>query len=493
MSLRHARRRIRPGLWLALTAWGLLLASAVAHPFLQAQEPDANGRAGNGDSTLRTGRPLVYVADVDALIHPVSAEFIAQTIEKADADRANLVVLTLRTPGGLVDSTREINQSIIEAETPVAVWVGPSGARAASAGFLITIAADIAAMAPGTHIGAAHPVSGTGVAMDETAAEKAASDVAAYARSLANRRGRNISLAEEAVTESRSFTEQEALEADPPLIDLIADDLDDLITQLDGRDIRRWDGSLVEVRLDGADIEMVEMSWRQRLLSAVAHPQIAVLLFSLGSLGLTIELWNPGGIVPGVVGGLCLLLAFFAFQILPTNYVGLLLIAFGLLLLAIEVFTPTFGLLATGGIVSMLMGGLLLFDSELPELQLGWPFLLSTLLALALITVMLTRLGISAHGTRSVTGPSGMIDSPGWALGPIPAGGMGRIETHGEIWTAAADEPIAAGDPVRVVEIDGMTLRVVRSGVSAPTDRSDARSSQMPEVSGHQGAGTEES
>ena len=468
MSLRHARRRIRPGLWLALISWGLLLAGAVAHPFLQAQEPEAGTRAGDGDDTRRTDRALVYAADVDALIHPVSAEFIAQTIEKADADRADLVVLTLRTPGGLVDSTREINQSIIAAETPVAVWVGPAGARAASAGFLITIAADIAAMAPGTHIGAAHPVSGTGAEMDETAAEKAASDVAAYARSLASRRARNVPLAEEAVTESRSFTEEEALEADPPLIDLIAEDLDDLIAQLDGRDIRRWDGSISVVRLDRADIEAVEMTWRQRILSAVAHPQIAVLLFSLGSLGLTIELWNPGSIVPGVVGGLCLLLAFFAFQILPTNYVGLLLIAFGLLLLVAEMFTPTFGLLATGGLVSMLMGGLLLFDSELPELQLGWPFLLGSMLALGSITVMLTHLGIRAHRTRPVTGRSGMIESPGRAIGPIPAGGTGRVETHGEIWTAVADHPIDDGDAVRVVAVEGMTLQVERAGAKQP-------------------------
>lgn len=468
MSLRHARRRIRPGLWLALISWGLLLAGGVAHPFLQAQEPDAGTSAENGDDTRRTDRALVYAADVDALIHPVSAEFIAQTIEKADADGADLVVLTLRTPGGLVDSTREINQSIIEAETPVAVWVGPSGARAASAGFLITIAADIAAMAPGTHIGAAHPVSGTGAEMDETAAEKAASDVAAYARSLASRRARNVPLAEEAVTESRSFTEEEALEADPPLIDLIAEDLDDLIAQLDGRDIRRWDGSISVVRLDRADIEPVEMTWRQRILSAVAHPQIAVLLFSLGSLGLTIELWNPGSIVPGVVGGLCLLLAFFAFQILPTNYVGLLLIAFGLLLLVVEMFTPTFGLLATGGLVSMLMGGLLLFDTELPELQLGWPFLLGSMLALGFITAMLTHLGIRAHRTRPVTGRSGMIESPGRAIGPIPTGGTGRVETHGEIWTAVADHPIDDGDAVRVVAVEGMTLRVERAGAKKP-------------------------
>ena len=300
-------------------------------------------------TTTETDDVIIYVAEVDALIHPVSAEFIRQTINQANAADAALVVLTLRTPGGLVDATRAINTSIIESETPVVVYVGPSGTRAASAGFLITIAADIAAMAPGTHIGAAHPVAGTGQAMDETMAKKAASDVAAYARSLASQRRRNIELAEKAVTESQSFTEEEALQAEPPLIDVIAADLDELLDQLDGRKVTRWNGNVVVLRTTNAIIERVEMNWRQQLLSAVAHPQVAVLLFSLGTLGLTIELWNPGGIFPGIVGALCLLLAFFAFQILPINYVGLLLILFGLALLMAEMLTATYGLLAAGG------------------------------------------------------------------------------------------------------------------------------------------------
>ena len=336
LRYRVRRRRIRlAAVWLAVAAAGPLL--TVAGPLLAAAAQGA-------------GRPVVVAAEIDALIHPVSAEFIAQTISRADDEDAELVVLVLRTPGGLVDSTRDINTSIIESETPVVVYVGPSGTRAASAGFLITIAADIAAMAPGTHIGAAHPVSGSGQAMDETAAEKAASDVAAYARSLASQRERNVELAEKAVTDSQSFTEREALEAEPPLIDLVAADLDALIEQLDGREVRRWDGDTVTLRTAGARIEQVEMNWRQRLLSAVAHPQVAVLLFSLGTLGLTIELWNPGAILPGIVGGLCLLLAFFAFQILPINYVGLLLILFGLALLVAEMLTATYGLLATGGL-----------------------------------------------------------------------------------------------------------------------------------------------
>ena len=451
MHMRPARRRVRlAAVWLTLAAVGPLVA------------------AGQGAAGAAAGRPLVVAAEIDALIHPVSAEFIAQTIRRADADDAELVVLVLRTPGGLVDSTRDINTSIIEADTPVVVYVGPSGTRAASAGFLITIAADVAAMAPGTHIGAAHPVSGTGQAMDETAAEKAASDVAAYARSLASQRERNVELAEKAVTESQSFTEREALEADPPLIDLVASDLDALLEQLDGRQVQRWDGETVTLRTAGADIERVEMNWRQRLLSAVAHPQVAVLLFSLGTLGLTIELWNPGAILPGIVGGLCLLLAFFAFQILPINYVGLLLILFGLALLVAEMLTATYGLLATGGVISMMLGALMVIDSPAPELQLGWPFILSSMLALGLIVMLLTRLGVRAQLARPVTGRSGMIEQPGRTTEPIPAGGAGTVLTHGELWSATSDEEIGADEPVRVVAVEGMRLIVRRNPAPPP-------------------------
>ena len=451
MHMLPARRRVRlAAVWLTLAAAGPLVA------------------AGQGAAGAAAGRPLVVAAEIDALIHPVSAEFIAQTIRRADADDAELVVLVLHTPGGLVDSTRDINTSIIEADTPVVVYVGPSGTRAASAGFLITIAADVAAMAPGTHIGAAHPVSGTGQAMDETAAEKAASDVAAYARSLASQRERNVELAEKAVTDSQSFTEREALEADPPLIDLVAADLDALLEQLDGRQVKRWDGEIVTLRTAGADIERVEMNWRQRLLSAVAHPQVAVLLFSLGTLGLTIELWNPGAILPGIVGGLCLLLAFFAFQILPINYVGLLLILFGLALLVAEMLTATYGLLATGGIISMVLGGLMVVDSPAPEMQLGWPFILSSMLALGLIVMLLTRLGVRAQLARPVTGRSGMIERPGRTTEPIPAGGAGTVLTHGELWSATSDEEIGADEPVRVLAVEGMRLIVRRNPAPPP-------------------------
>jgi membrane-bound serine protease (ClpP class) len=340
--------------------------------------------------------------------------------------------------------------------------VAPSGSRAASAGFLITLAADVAAMAPGTNIGAAHPVSGGGEKMDETLANKAAQDLAAQARSLAEKRGRNVALAEDAVIKSRAFTEEEAVKAEPPLADLVSPSLDDLLKQLDGRAVRRFDGTTVTLRTAGAAIEAVEMSWRQRLLSAIAHPQVAYLLLSLGTLGLTIELWNPGSILPGVVGGVCLLLAFFAFQILPINYAGLLLILFGLILLVIEIKVTSFGLLAAGGLVSLIFGSLMLIDSPLPELQLGLRVVLPVTLGLAAIVLFLVRLAVQSQRRRPVTGDAGMIGERGRALTALGAGQSGRVRAHGEIWNARADEPIAAGDEIVVAAVEGLELIVRR-------------------------------
>jgi len=337
--------------------------------------------------------PVVYAAEVDSIIHPVSAEFMIDTMDRADRSGAALVVFTLRTPGGLVESTRAIVSRMIAASTPVAVFVGPSGARAASAGFLITIAADIAAMAPGTHIGAAHPVEGGGEKMDETVAKKAAEDVAAYARTLATNRRRNAALAAQAVIESRAFTEREALEASPPLVDLVASDLPDLLKKLDGRTITRFGGAPVVLRTANARVVPLTMSLRQRVLSAVANPNVAYLLLSLGTLGLMIELWSPGAIVPGVAGGLCLLLASFALQMLPVNYAGLLLIVFGLLLLALEIKVTSYGLLTVAGLASLVFGSMMLMDSSVPELQLSLRVVLPVVLGFAGIAIFLVRLG----------------------------------------------------------------------------------------------------
>jgi membrane-bound serine protease (ClpP class) len=349
---------------------------------------------------------------------------------------------------------------MLAARTPVAVFIAPSGSRAASAGFLLTIAADVAAMAPGTHVGAAHPVSGNGEKMDETMAKKAAEDVAAYARTLASRRHRNVTLAEDAVNNSRAFTDEEARNASPPLVDLLASDLPDLLKKLDGRTVTRFDGTTVVLKTTGARVVPIEMTLRQRVLGAIAHPNVAFLLLSLGTLGATIELWSPGAVLPGVAGGLCLLLAFFAFQILPVNFAGVLLILFGMVLLALELKVTSYGVLTVGGLASLIFGSMILVDSPLPELQLRLRVVLPVVLAMTGISAFLVRLAVASRRLRPVTGAEGMIGETGEALTAIEPGRNGRVRTHGEIWTATASEPIAEGAHIRVTGINGLTLMV---------------------------------
>jgi membrane-bound serine protease (ClpP class) len=411
-------------------------------------------------ASARQQAPVVYTAEIDGIIHPVAADYVRGALARADAAGAALFVLTLRTPGGLVDSTREINNAIIRAKTPVAVFVGPSGNRAASAGFLITIAADIAAMAPGTHIGAAHPVAGNGEKLDETMAKKMESDVAGYARTMAAQRRRNVALVELAVTESRSFTEQEALGAVPPLIDLVASDVPDLLRKLDGKEVRRFDGRTETLHTAGASLTAVSMSWTQDILSAIAHPQIAYLLLTLGTLGLTIELWSPGAVLPGVAGGICLLLAFFAFQVLPVSYAGVLLILFGLVLLVLEIKVTSYGLLGTGGVISLFLGSIMLIDSPQPELQIGLRLIVPMTIGISAILLFLVRLAVRSQQAPSITGVAGMLDEVGRALTAIEPGGVGRVQTHGEIWSATSELAVAIGSPVRVVAVRGLLLTV---------------------------------
>jgi membrane-bound serine protease (ClpP class) len=298
--------------------------------------------------------------------------------------------------------------------------------------------------------------------MDETMAKKSAEDLAAYARNLASKRGRNVALCDEAVKESRAFTDAEALNASPPLVDLVATDLNDLLKKLDGRTITRFDGSTTVLRTANARTLTLEMSLRQRVLSALAHPNIAYLLLSLGMLGLTIELWNPGAVLPGVAGGICLLLAFFTFQILPVNYAGVLLILFGVALFVLEIKVASYGLLSVGGVISLLFGSMILMDTNAPELQVSLSVILPVVLGISAILAFLVRLAVASQRRRSVTGVPGMIDSAGVALTPIQPGTSGRVATHGEIWEARASEPIAEGDPVRIVAVEGLMLSVRR-------------------------------
>jgi membrane-bound serine protease (ClpP class) len=265
------------------------------------------------------------------------------------------------------------------------------------------------------------------------------------------------------VTESRSYTEREAIAASPPLIDVIASDVPDLIKKLDGRTVKRFNGAAVTLKLTDADVRIIEMSWPQRVLSAIAHPQIAYLLLTLGTLGLTIELWSPGAVLPGVAGGICLLLAFFALQVLPVSYAGVLLILLGFALLVLEVKVTSHGLLGVGGIASLLFGSLMLIDSPLPEMQIGLRLILPVTLSLSAILLFLVTLAVRAQAQPAVTGESGMLHTPGQALTSIDPGGVGRVATHGEIWTATALEPISAGDRVVVTAVKGLLLTVKRA------------------------------
>lgn len=414
------------------------------------------GAAGNA----RADPPRAIVAQYDGIIHPVAAEFVDDAITHAELSGADLVVLTLQTPGGLLDSTRTIVSRLIAARPVVVVFVGPSGARAASAGFIIALAADVTVMAPGTHIGAAHPVSAGGERPgNEAMDKKATEDTAAFARTLAEARHRNTELAAKAVTESLAFTEHEALGAAPPLIDLIAADVPALLRELDGRTITRFDGRTATLETTDIAIEEMRMTVRQRLLSAIAHPQVAYLLMSLGMLGLIVELWMPGAILPGVAGGLCLLLAFFAFQVLPVSAAGLLLIAFGAILLVLELKVPSYGVLGAGGAAALFFGSVMV-TREVPEVRVGYGIIGPVVLALSGIFLALGRLAVHSQRWRPVTGVEGLVGKRGRTLTAIQPGHLGEVHVHGERWRAVSSTAIPAGHEVRVASVDGLTLHV---------------------------------
>jgi membrane-bound serine protease (ClpP class) len=396
---------------------------------------------------------------VDAPIHPVTAEYVVKSLDKADREGAELVLLTLDTPGGLDTSMREIIEKIVNAKTPVAAFVGPSGSRAASAGFFIALACDVFIMAPGTSTGSAHPVgiSLTGQAMDKTMEEKVTHDAAAYVRTIAEKRGRNVRMAEDAVRKSLSYTEKEAL--DGGLIDLVAGSEEEILARLDGRTIKRFDGSARPLALAGKPVVDWPMTFRQKFLLTIANPNLAYILLMIGLLGLYFEFSHPGAILPGVLGGISLLLAAFAFQILPINYVGLGLIILAVILFILEIKVQSFGMLAVGGIAAMIIGSLMLIKAPIAELRTSLGFVLPVVLAVSLIVLFLLTLVFKAHRRRSMTGREGMIGETGTARTDLsPAG---KVFVHGEIWEAEADAPVRAGEKVKVVEVlDGLRIRV---------------------------------
>jgi len=409
-------------------------------------------------SALATAAPLqadVPVVELEGVVHAVTASHVVQAIDKADAQGAPLLILRLDTPGGFDTAMRQIVDKMLNCRTPVAVFVGPSGARAASAGFIITVSADVAVMAPGTNIGAAHPVSGLGQ-MDEVMSKKITSDAAAYIRSKAERRGRNVEMAEKAVVESKSFTEKEALEL--KLIDLVANDVPELLGKLEGREVKRFDGSTARLTLAGHKPVAVRMDWRQLVLSLIARPDVLFLLL-LGALaGLGTEISHPGLLFPGITGLLCLILFLFATQIIPINWAGVLLILLAIGLFVAEVKVASYGLLTVGGMVAMILGAMMLVDSPLPELQLNPWKLLPAVAVMAAGTTLLLRMVLQAQKRRAVTGAEGMAGLGGIAESDLDPEGW--VVVQGERWKARSEETVPAGQPVQVVSVEGLRLRV---------------------------------
>lgn len=399
--------------------------------------------------------PEVVHLRLRSIIHPVAKQVLVEALEEADRAGAALLVVELDTPGGLLSSTREISTAMLGAATPVAVYVGPAGAQAASAGFFLLMAADFAAMAPGTNTGAAHPVGGQGETLEGVMGQKVEQDAAATIRALAARHGRNVALAEEAVLESRSFTDREA--ADQGLIDVVAADLPELLRALDGRacDKAGADGRL---GLAGARIRVVEMSGLQRLLAALVHPNIAYLLMSLGFLGIYFELAHPGAVLPGVVGGIALVLGLYALSVLPVNFAGVALILLALVFFAAEIKVTSYGLLALGGIIALVLGSMMLFRDLDPALRLSRGLVGATAVMAALVVGFLAVLAARAQRTPVSAGHAGLLGERGRAIEELSP--SGRVFVHGEIWNADAEAPVAIDQSVRIVGVEGLRLKV---------------------------------
>lgn len=403
------------------------------------------------------GQPVgpVVVATYEGVINPVTAEYLHDAMAFAEAKHAQAAILRLDTPGGLDTSMRLMIKDITGSTIPVVVYVAPSGGRAASAGVFLTMAAHVAAMAPGTNIGAAHPVAMGGGEMDKTMKEKVENDSVAYIKSIAEQRGRNVTWAEDAVRKSFSVTEKEALTL--KIVDLIADDLPALLKKLDGRKVPMGQTSAV---LHTKDVEIVEfeLGWRLELLKALSDPNIAYLLMTLGTIGLLAELYNPGAILPGIVGAISLILGFYALQSLPINYAGVLLLLLGIVLFVLEATVTSYGLLAIGGILSMLLGSLMLIKADEPFLQISWAVIIPVIGVAALVTFAIVSMGVRAMRRLPVTGREGMVGLVGVAKTALTPGG--QVAVRGELWQAMSDEPVQSGTAVEVTAIEGLTLRV---------------------------------
>jgi membrane-bound serine protease (ClpP class) len=418
----------------------------------------------------RSTGPFVLELKLDGEVEPILATYIDEGLEDAARRHAALVLITMDTPGGLSDSMKDMIQHILVSPVPVAVYVAPTGARGASAGFYILLSADIAAMAPGTHAGAASPIIAIGgfpQQIDEVFRKKINQDAMAFLRSFTERRGRNPELAEKAITESKAFTEKEAL--DGKMIDLIVKSPEELLRQLDGRTITRFDGTKVTLALKNPVRAAFELSARQKFLARIVEPDVFFVLLILGVLGLYTEFTHPGVIAPGVIGGICLILALYAMHFLPVNLAGLFLIALSLAFFILEAKAPSHGVLAFGGIVSMFLGALFLIRSPLTSGGVSLGVAAAGTLPFAILTVVLMRLVLRSRKWKTATGREELIGSNGVVTTALQAGAEGMVRVHGELWQAESSQPVKEGMAVKVLRVEGLKLYVEPVEVASPT------------------------
>jgi membrane-bound serine protease (ClpP class) len=412
--------------------------------------------------------PLVLELRIDGDVEPILAAYIDEGLADAARRNAALALITMDTPGGLSDSMKDMIQHILVSKVPVAVYVSPTGARGASAGFYILLSADIAAMAPGTHAGAASPVLAIGgyvPQIDEVLRRKINNDAMAFLRSFTERRGRNPVLAETAITESKAFTEREAL--DGKMIDLVVSSTEELLKQLDGRQIKRFDGTTIKLSLARPVLKSFELSTRQKFLNRIVQPDFLFVMLILGVLGLYTEFTHPGVVVPGVVGGICLLLALFALNFLPVNLAGLFLIALAMAFFILEAKMPSHGVLAVGGVVSMFLGAIFLIRSPLTPGGVSIRVAIAATLPFAVLVVFLMRLVLRSRKWKTVTGKEELIGAQGVVVKLLQSGAEGMIQVHGELWRAESSQPVQEGKTVKVLRVEGLKLYVEPADVAA--------------------------
>ncbi|MBN2366502.1 MAG: nodulation protein NfeD [Calditrichaeota bacterium] len=399
----------------------------------------------------------VFILEYEGVINPVAMDIIRSAIERADEEGGECLIIQMDTPGGLMKSMQQIVKDILAAPIPVVVYVAPGGSRAGSAGVFITYAAHVAAMAPGTNIGAAHPVNlQAGADTSDTMMDKVTNDAVAFIRSIAEKRGRNEAWAEDAVRESASIPASEALELN--VIDVIAPETDSLIAWLDGRDYEVLDGRRTLNTANARKVR-IEISWRLKLLNVISDPNIAYILLLIGIYGIFFELYNPGAILPGVAGAISLILAFYALHTLPVNYAGLLLILLAIILFVAEIKIPSYGLLTVGGIISLVMGSIMLFKDSLPFIQISWKVIVFATVITTLFFVFALGLAFRAQRRKPVTGREGIVGEMGEAVADFSRG-RGQVAVHGEIWDAKSDEKIKKGDAVKVESIENLKIMV---------------------------------